>query len=211
MSERSKLSFFFDYASPFAYLGATRVEAVAKDHGAELIWCPMLLGGLFRAIGTPNVPLFEMPEVKQRYQRADMQRWADHYGEPFAFPSRFPMNTVRALRMSLQLDNAAMSGLAHAIFRAYWADDRDINDEAELRAIADDAGFDGAALLEGCADPEVKGKLRAATEHAQAVGVCGAPSFLVQTSDDDEGVLFWGQDRLMFVGKALKGWRPAHG
>jgi 2-hydroxychromene-2-carboxylate isomerase len=201
-----KLSFYFDYSSPFAYLGSTQVEAVAKKCGAELTWRPFLLGALFKAIGTPNVPLFEMSAPKRAHMQLDLHRWARFYGVPFRFPSRFPMNTVRALRMTLQVDDVAR--LAHPIFAAYWADDRDIDDPTELGAIADGAGFDGAALLAGAGEAAVKERLRQSTEEAQQRGVCGAPSFLVQASADDPGMLFWGQDRLVLVERALSGWRP---
>jgi len=207
----SLLKFFFDYSSPFAYLAATQVERVASAHGAQVAYKPFLLGGLFKAIGTANVPLFQMPEAKQRYQREDMQRWATHWGVPFRFPSRFPMNTVAALRMTLQLNDEGVAKLCHALFRAYWVDDRDINDKAQLVAIADEAGLDGAGLLAGCATPEVKSRLRTATEQAQRVGLCGAPSFLVQSDDQQPPMLFWGQDRLELVSKALGGWRPVVG
>ncbi|HHH11964.1 MAG TPA: 2-hydroxychromene-2-carboxylate isomerase [Sorangium sp.] len=206
-----KLTFFFDYASPYAYLGATQVAALADKHHAPLTWHPFLLGGLFRAIGTPLVPLFEMSAAKRAYQGVDIQRWADHYQVAYTFPSRFPMNTVKPLRMALQLDSVDRPRLVLPLFRAYWADDRDISDAQVLRAIADEAGFDGAALLAGCADPSVKSRLHETTEQARAAGVCGAPSFLVQSDDEDDGMLFWGQDRLGLIDKALAGWRPACG
>jgi 2-hydroxychromene-2-carboxylate isomerase len=204
-----KLTFFFDYSSPFAYLGATQVADVATRAGAELVWRPFLLGALFKSIGTGNVPLFEMSAPKREHMRKDLFRWAAHYGVPFRFPSRFPMNTVRALRMTLQVDDVPR--LARPIYDAYWAEDRDIDDPAELTAIASAAGFDGAALLAGCADAAVKDKLRVNTEEVQKLGACGAPNFLVQSSDADPGMLFWGQDRLALVERALGGWRPECG
>ncbi len=208
----SVLSFYFDYSSPYAYLGATQVERVARAHDAELRFRPFLLGGLFKAIGTPMIPLQSFPEAKQRYQLRDMQRWAEHWGVPFRFPDKFPMNTVTALRMTLQLDQKAIAPFMLATFRAYWAEGRDISDRDELGAIAAGVGLDGAALLAGCDDPEVKAKLFAATDDARARGVCGAPSFLVQRDDSEEpGVLFWGQDRFALIEKALEGWRPVSG
>jgi 2-hydroxychromene-2-carboxylate isomerase len=205
------LDAYFDYSSPFAYLGFTQVERVAREAGAELRFRPFLLGGLFKAIGTPNVPMLAMSEAKQRYQLLDMRRWAHHWGVRFQFPTRFPMNTVTALRMTLQLPNGELPRFARAVFEAYWADDRDIADSAELASIAEACGLDGAALLAGAARQEVKDRLRDATEEAARRGVCGAPSFLVRTSESDEGMLFWGQDRLELVAEALGGWRPACG
>jgi 2-hydroxychromene-2-carboxylate isomerase len=197
-----RVDFFFDFSSPFAYLAATQVEALAARCRAELVYRPFLLGGLFKAIGTPDVPLLAMPEPKRRLMLADMARWADHYGVPLRFPTRFPMNTVKPLRMILQLPEGQQAALIHPIFRAYWADDRDISDDATLRAIAGAAGLDGAALVSGTKSEAVKERLKAATDEAARAGLCGAPSFLV------EGELFWGQDRLMFVERALEDARP---
>jgi 2-hydroxychromene-2-carboxylate isomerase len=210
-SPRPLLSFHYDYSSPFAYLAATQVERIAKKHGARLRWRPFLLGGLFKAIGTPNVPLLEMPASKQRYMQSEMARWAERYDVPFRFPTRFPMNTVAALRMTLQVAPPEMGRLAMPLFRALWVEDRDLNDKHELTAIADSVGFDGAALVAGCEDPAVKKSLHEATSQAVELGVCGAPCFLVQTYANQEGTLFWGQDRLELVEKALDGWRPSGG
>jgi len=197
-----ELSFFFDFSSPFAYLASTQVEAICQRTGAVVRYRPFLLGALFKAIGTPNVPLFTMPEAKRRHMKLDLYRWADHYGVPFRFPSRFPMNSVKALRLLLQVPQERRPALVHAIYRAYWADDRDINDDAVLSDIATGAGFDGAVLVAGSRDEAVKERLRAATDEAVHLGLCGAPCFLVGD------LLFWGQDRLLFVEKALQGWRP---
>ena len=196
-----ELSFFFDFSSPFAYLASTQVEGLAARTGATLRFRPFLLGALFKALGGPDVPLFTMPPPKQRHARDDMFRWADFYGVPLKFPTRFPMNTVKALRMTLLVPDAQKPALVRAIFRAFWAEDRDIGSDAELAAIATAVGIDGAALVAGTKDDAVKERLRQATQEAQDVGLCGAPSFRVN------GLLFWGQDRLSLVEKALRGWR----
>lgn len=203
-----RLTFYFDYASPYAYLGATQIATTAGSRGAALTWHPFLLGGLFKAIGTPMVPMLEMPTAKQAHVALDLNRYAAKYRVPFVFPSRFPMNTVTALRMTLQVEDRGK--LARAIFKAYWADDRDINDAEELAKIATAAGFDGPALVDGASEQGVKDLLRAHTDAAVGAGVCGAPCFLV---DDGaaEPLLFWGQDRLPLVKKALGGWRPSSG
>ncbi len=211
MSQRGHIEFFFDYSSPFAYLGATQVERVAKDNDATVEWTPFLLGALFNSIGTANVPLFEMPAPKRAHASLDIHRWAAYHEVPFEFPSHFPMNTVKALRMTLQLQGADRVALASRVFSAYWAENKNINDTEQLASIASSSGFDGEALLEGCANPDVKLALRHTTERAEQVGVCGAPCFLVTPPDSEATYLFWGQDRLEFVAKVLGGWRPACG
>jgi 2-hydroxychromene-2-carboxylate isomerase len=202
------LLFYFDYSSPFAYLGATQVELVARRHGARLLYRPILLGGLFRQIGTPNVPFFAMPQPKQRHASDDMARWADHYRVPFSFPSRFPMNTVKPLRMTLAVAEEHRFRLVHPFFRAYWVEDEDLADDATLGRIASAAGFDGPRLVADVRDSRWKQGLRGATERAEAMGVCGAPCFVVRDPiRPQEPLLFWGQDRLVLVEKALGGWK----
>jgi 2-hydroxychromene-2-carboxylate isomerase len=187
--------FWYDFSSPFAYLASTQVEGLAARTGARIDWRPFLLGGLFRSLGIEGVPLFGYSEPKQEHVRRDIERFAEHYGVPFGFPSRFPMRTLLALRVVLAAADAAPR-LTRAIFRAYWAEDRDISDPAVLGELGADA-----ELLRRAEAPELKARLREATEEAAVKGLCGAPSFVVGDQ------LFFGQDRLLFVEKAIRGWR----
>ncbi|MBK8253871.1 MAG: 2-hydroxychromene-2-carboxylate isomerase [Polyangiaceae bacterium] len=199
------LEFFFDFSSPFAYLASERVEEVAKRARAKLVWRPFLLGGLFQAVGTPNVPLFEMPAPKRKHSGDDMFRWAARFGARIKFPSRFPMNTVKPLRMTLALAEGDRAPFIHAVMRAYWSEDRDISDNGVLAEIASLLGHDGQALVMRTQDEALKTALRDATQEASTRGAFGAPTFFVGD------LLFWGQDRLDFVERALGGWRPACG
>lgn len=197
-SDPRSLVFYYDFASPWSYLGSTQVERVAREGGAVVEWRPILLGGLFRAIGTPMVPLLELTEPRRRYQMRDFLHWADHWGVPFRWPSRFPMNTVTALRLAIAAGDD-LPRLTHAIYRAFWADDRDIADRAVLTDIIAAAGLDPTALFARAEDPAVKARLRDNTDGAVARGVFGVPTFFAGD------VLVFGQDRFDFVGAALRG------
>lgn len=187
------LQFYFDFSSPFAYLGATQVRSLAERAGARLDYRPFLLGALFRDIGTPNVPLFSMPKPKQDYVRLDLLRWADHWSVPLQWPSRFPMNTIKPLRMVLSLPVSSRPALIDRVFRAYWAEDCDISDDAVLRKLAAEVELDAGALLAATKDVGIKDALKAVTDEARSRGVCGAPTFAVG------GDLYWGQDRIDLV------------
>jgi 2-hydroxychromene-2-carboxylate isomerase len=195
----SHVDFYFDFSSPFAYLGSTQIEAVAQRAGATLSWKPMFLGGVFKSVGTPMVPYFELSAQKRKYISEDMFRWAAHWEVPFSFPSNFPMMTIKALRLALTLDNPAP--FVHRVFKAYWAEDRNISDMEVLAQCCQDVGMD-PDILERTADPAVKQQLIDATQEAVDKGVFGAPTSIVN------GHLFWGQDRLNLVEKALTGWEP---
>jgi 2-hydroxychromene-2-carboxylate isomerase len=201
-----KLQFWYDFSSPFAYLASTQVEAIAERTGAELTWEPMLLGAVFKQVGTPDVPLAAMPEPKRRYMAKELHYWASLWGVPFRFTSRFPMRTVTALRLVL-LAGDAIAPLSHALYRALWVDDRDISDPSVLAALCGGVGLDGHTLLERAQLPDAKQLLIDNTSRAIDAGVFGAPTFIVHQSAGP--LLFWGQDRLPMVERALTGWRPS--
>ncbi len=189
------LSFYFDYSSPYAYLGATQVRALAARTRATIDYQPILLGGLFRSIGTPNVPLFEMPEAKRNYLAQELPRFAERFGVPFRFTSHFPMNTVKALRLTLAADNKVKPALIEALFRALWVEDRDISNLAELAAIA--KSCDAIEALARIEEPDIKAALHTSTSAAIDYGIFGVPSLVI------EGQLYWGQDRLAQAEAAL--------
>ena len=200
-NEARRLTFFYDFSSPFSYLASTQIEELAARHGAIIEWHPILLGGLFRSIGTPLVPLQGYSEAKRRHSRDDMVRWAHYYDQPFHWPSRFPMVTVTSLRLAL-LAGDRVAQLSQALFRAYWVEDGDLNDQGVLEKALRRADLP-PSLLGRVGEPEVKQRLMENTEAAARAGVFGAPSFLV-AQHHGPPQLFFGQDRLLFVEKALQ-------
>lgn len=208
-NQARQVTFVYDFASPFAYLASTQIEELAARCGAVVQWHPILLGGLFRSIGTPNVPLATYPEPKRRHSLEDMARWAHYYDQPFHFPSRFPMVTVTALRLAL-LAGERIAELSRALFSAYWVGDADLNDPAVLEAALREAGLP-PSLLSRVGEPAVKQALQENTAAAERLGVFGVPSFLIPQARGPQE-LFFGQDRLLLVEKALlRGTAPSAG
>jgi 2-hydroxychromene-2-carboxylate isomerase len=204
----STLDIYFDVSSPFAYLGLTQVPALATITGVTPRLQPILLGGLFREIGQADVPLFAMPPPKTRYFGLEMTRWARWWGVPFSMPSKFPQRTITAQRLCvLATEQSAGTGvrLATRLGQAMWAEQRNLEDEATLRGLLADVGLP-QAWVERTKEPDVKAELIARTLEAKNRGVFGVPTWIV-----DEKYLFWGQDRLEHVMRALGGWRPEHG
>ena len=207
-SSPSTLDVYCDVSSPFSYLGMSQLPALAKLTGVTPRLVPILLGALFRDIGQVDVPMFAMPESKRRYVGHEMTRWARWWGVPFQQPSRFPQRTVTAQRLvCLAVQQSADAGmrLANALGRAMWAEQKNVEDDATLRAILVEQGLP-ADWVERTQTPEVKAMLVANTAQAKAAGVFGVPTFVI-----DEQYLFWGQDRLELVMRALGGWRPQFG
>lgn len=196
---------WFDYSSPFTYIA---VERARRFLGDAIVWRPMLLGAVFKALGGPIVPLHTFSEAKRAYADRDMRRQAKEADVPFVWPSRFPLRTVLALRATLHVlgtpelaDRA--EALIHRIFRLCWADDGDPADPAAIAACCDDVGLPGADIVAACATPEVKHQLFAATDAAVARGVFGAPTFVV-APDGADPQLFWGNDRLPLAARQAR-------
>jgi len=196
-------TFFFDFSSPFAAVASARVEDVFQD---AVRFHPMLLGAVFRAIGTPMVPLATFHEAKRRWARSDLLRQARENGFPLQWPSRFPMNTVLPLRVTLLAGPNSTAGraLVHALYLAYWSQDRDIADPQVVADVARTCGLDGDDLVARAAGTEAKQALREHTDEALARGVFGAPTCVVDAPDGRRG-LFWGSDRVQLAGAAARG------
>ncbi len=156
----SKLEFFFDYSCPFAYLGSTQVTSLARRMGVELLYRPVLLGGIFRANGTPQ-RLFEAQVVpKAAHNLLDMGRWADLYGVPLKMPASHPMRTVEALRATLATGCAPE--VIRGFFAAYWAHGKAVSEPQVLREVLLAAGQDVDAVLARIETPEAKDDLESA-------------------------------------------------
>lgn len=188
------IEFYWDAVSPYTYLAATRIERFAAEHGADLVWKPVLLGKLFEACGN-RAPL--MVPAKGQYMFADLQRWARHYGVPLQIPNPFPVSTLSAQRIASALDGEDRARWARATLEAYWTRNLDISQPAALEALAAELGFDGQELLARAQTPEAKEQLKAYTDEAVQRGAFGAPTFFIGDA------MFWGNDRFELMASAL--------
>lgn len=184
------IEFWFEFASTYSYPAAMRVEAAATAAGAPLLWRPFLLGPIFKAQGWQDSP-FNLYEAKGRYMWRDVERVCTRLGLPFRRPSRFPRSGLLAARVATAAEAEPWRGdFVRAVYRANFAEDREIGERDTVQAILGDLGLAAAEWLAAAEQPEVKDRLRRTTETALAYGLFGAPTFRV----GDE--LFWGNDRL---------------
>ena len=191
------VEFFFDVGSPAAYLAWTQLPALCSCGGADIDYKPMLLGGVFQATG--NQSPMTVP-AKGSYLQRDLALHARRYGVPFEQNPHFPINTLTLMRgaTAVQMQQPErFAGYVDAVFLAIWVESKNMNDSQVAASVLEAAGFDPAALMAQAADPQVKERLKQVTQDAVARGVFGAPTFFV------DGQMFWGQDRLEFVKKAL--------
>ena len=192
------LEFFFDYGSPWSYVAFTQVPIVAAQAGADVLYRPMLLGGVFKATGNQSPAEINVP-TKRAYSKLEFQRYAAHYGIPFTHNPHFPINTMTLMRGAAWAElEGRLLPYSTAIFQAMWVEPRNLGDPAELVPVLSKAGFDPSAFRAGIERADVKQRLRETTDEAVRRGVFGAPTFFVGND------MFFGQDRLEFVARALK-------
>lgn len=192
------VSYYFTPASPWTYLGHARFVDMAKRHGAAVRLRPIDLGKVLPASG--GLPLAKRAPQRQAYRLHELARWRDALGVPLTLhPKHFPVPADLAARTIIAADLAAGTdaalGLAGALMRACWAEDRDIADATTVAAIVAAQGLDAAAL--GARAEAAAAAYEAYTAEAVEAEVFGAPWY--QISDTP----FWGQDRLEFVDRAL--------
>jgi len=193
------VDYYFATISPFMYLGHERFVALARRHGATIAVKPINLGEVFPVSG--GLPLSKRSPQRQAYRLVELKRWSEHLGIPLnCQPRYFPANGDRAAYWILaaeERDPGQALALTGAIGRALWNDERDVAAESTLVDIAQALGLDSAALAERAASEAIAGRYKALTGEAIARKVFGAPTYVYR----DE--LFWGQDRLDFLDRAL--------
>ena len=193
------VDYYFTLTSPWTYLGHQRFVEIARRHGAEIRVKPVDYGVIFPQTG--GLPLPKRAPARQAYRLMELQRWRARLGiELNLHPKFFPAPADAAARVVIAADQAGGDalGLAHAILTAIWTQEKDIADLPSLTEIANAAGQDGAALVAASEEPEAQAAFEASTQEALARGVFGAPSYLYKDA------LFWGQDRLEFLDRALE-------
>lgn len=185
------IDFWFDFSSPYGYLMAEKIDALAATHGRTVRWHPILLGVIFQATGAR--PPVDGVSNKAKYMLNDFQRSARFLGLPYKPPSRFPLptqNAARAFYWLAERDVAQAKRFAQAVYRAFFVSDQDISAPETVLEIAAALGIDRSALAEALADATIKARLKQECEAALAAGVFGSPHVLI------DGEAFFGADRL---------------
>ena len=192
------IDYYFSPMSPWTYLGHARFNQILVRSGARVNVKPVDYGRIFPVSG--GLPVKQRAPQRQAYRLVELQRWREHLGVPLNLePKYFPYATDSPSCMIIAADRqhgaqVAMR-VAYGIMQACWVHERNCADTEVLDQIAHGAGVDGAALR--AREGEAKATYAAYTQEAIDRQVFGAPSYVV------DGEVFWGQDRLDFVERAL--------
>jgi 2-hydroxychromene-2-carboxylate isomerase len=196
-----RLEFFYDCSSPWTYLAFHKIEDIARAQRAELVWRPILVGGVFNAVNDTVYETRANPNPrKAKYHAKDLQDWARLYGLTIGWPTVFPVNSVKAMRGAIAAhERGALVAWSRACFEAYWGRDQDLSQDAVLEDCAKRALLEPAWLLARIAAPEIKEQLRKNTDELIARGGFGSPTMFVNERD-----MYFGNDRLPLVEAALR-------
>lgn len=195
----NRVEFLFDFGGPNSYLAYKMLPGLCARTGAEIVYVPILLGGLFKLTNN-QAPMMRYAETpaKQKYEMLEFQRFVKAHEIPFNMNPRFPLNRLYVMRGAVAAQRLdCLVPYVDAVMTAMWHDKADLGDLDVVRDILDKANLDSAALLALAEDPEVKAELMANTEAAAKRGAFGVPTFFV----GDE--MFWGKERLGQVEAAL--------
>ncbi len=195
------VDYYFSPMSPWSYLGHERLSNIARKHRAQIRVKPVDFGKIFPASG--GLPLAKRAPQRQKYRLVELARWQKHLGVPLTIqPKYFPYDATVASLLILaavkELDDKMAMLIASAIFKGCWVEERNMAEPEELLSIVKAQGLDAAALVAAARSEDNVARYAQLTEEAMARDVFGAPTYVYK----DE--LFWGQDRLDFLDRALE-------
>ncbi len=193
------IDYYFTPHSPWTYLGHARFTTIAKAAGANVRVRPIDFGAVFPVSG--GLPLGKRAPQRQAYRLVDLARCARHLGMPLnTKPKFFPVVGSDAAQLIIAVDlndgtDAAMK-LCGAMFEAVWVQERNIADPKVLDALLSECELSGRRLDQSLSQA-VQELYEDYTQQAIDANVFGAPSYVL------DGEIFWGQDRLDFLERAL--------
>lgn len=199
MNARAHIDYYFWLNSDWAYLGADRLDALARRTGVEIRHKPVDLPQVYARTG--GVLLGQRSPERQRYRIIELERWCRKLGIYVNPTPRYMCPDAElASRIVIAADELGLPvlGLYKAILRAEWCEERDISSEPTLQAILEDLGLDGSGVMELARARETEMRYRRYTDEAVSAGVFGSPSYVF------DGALFWGQDRLEMLEDAVR-------
>ena len=184
------IDFYFDFISPYSYLAYRKLENLNKENKINIIYKPILLGGLHK-LGEITAPAFNKRKMKN--MKNDCELIAKKNNIEFKWNMKFPINSLYLMRGYLVLDKELKSKFFDICFDAYWKNNIDISQEENLIKILDKAKIDKENFFKLINDQKIKDQLKKLTNQAFEKDIFGAPTFIVNNK------IFWGQDRLEYA------------
>lgn len=190
------IEFYYDFASPAAFLGYHHLQTLVKKYKPQVIYKPVLLGAVHKATG--NLSPINVPSKAKWSLSQDFPRFCKRYNLNMVFNPFFPVNCINALRGAIAIEGKGQEELYRlTVFNAMWQEKKNISDISVFKQVLIDAGFEADVIIEAISDDNIKEKLKENTTEAVNRGVFGTPTFFI--GED----MYFGQDRLDFVEEVL--------
>ncbi len=185
------IEFYFDFSSPYAYIGYKGINQLEKKGSFKIKYMPIFLGGLHNSAGITPAAFIS---IKSKYMLKDTKLVSEKKNIKFNFNSYFPIKTINLMRGFLVAEEDNFEKIyTEKIFNAIWKDGLNMNDPIVINKVLKNIDLNPETFLNKAADEKIKNKLRKLTDDALKKGVFGAPTFLVNKK------IFWGQDRLSYA------------
>ena len=195
-----KIDFYFDFASPNAYLSHKVMQIIKEKHQVDLNYVPVLLGGIFKATNNkPPMEQFFGVMNKNEYQSIEMQRFIERHNiDSFQMNPYFPVISLQIIRGAVAADmDGYLEEYIEKVLVHMWEEPKKMDDPEVIKAAFEESGFDSEKLMAQIQDPIIKAKLISNTEQAVERGVFGIPTFFI----DDE--IYFGKDTIWMIEEIL--------
>ena len=200
MKKSNCIEFYFDCSSPWTYLAFVEILPLSQRQNVEIIWKPILVGGVFNLVNQDVYQFRESPNtLKLDYSGNDLNLWAKHRNINISKPQIFPVNSVKAMRGCLfAMQQNCLPLFALKVFEAYWGQGLDISDEAILANIAEEAGLLPQDFQQYIYSQEAKDLLKSNSSQLIEKKGFGSPTFFYRDQ------MFFGNDRLNLLEEVIR-------
>ena len=191
-----KIEYYLDCSSPWTYLSFRGILDLQRKKDFEIVWKPILVGGIFNSIN-PSVYESRKNPVKEKaaYSQKDLKDWSELREITINWPTIFPVNSVKAMRGAFYfIDKGGIEFYLEDVFQGYWTNGKDISDTDYLSLIAEENGGKALEYLEFISTDEAKQRLINNTQELIDRGGFGSPTFFLDDQD-----MFFGNDRIQLI------------
>jgi len=200
MKKSSYIEFYFDCSSPWTYLAFVEILPLSQRHNVEIIWKPILVGGVFNSVNQDVYQFRENPNIlKLEYSANDLNLWAKHRDINIAKPKIFPINSVNAMRGCLfAMQQNCLPLFAQKVFEAYWGRGLNISDEGIIMEIAEETGLSPQDFKQYIYSQQAKDLLMSNSAQLIEKKGFGSPTFFYRDQ------MFFGNDRLHLLEEVIR-------
>jgi 2-hydroxychromene-2-carboxylate isomerase len=200
MEKDNCIEFYFDCSSPWTYLAFVEILPLSQRQNVEIIWKPILTGGVFNSVNQDVYTFRENPNpLKLDYSSNDLNLWAKLREITISMPKIFPVNSVKAMRGCLfAIQQNCLPLFAQKVFEAYWVGGLDISEDIIITKISEEAGLSPEDFKKYIYSQEAKDLLLSNSSQLIEKGGFGSPTFFYHDH------MFFGNDRLHLLEEVIR-------